>query len=79
MTKVQKFKEWCTNQKIIMPNLEYPAYFDDGLMGFKTKKRIDHRELVLGIPYSICMTNDKAIKDPILGKVFTENPALFSE
>ena len=62
-----------------MPSVEYPAFFDDGLMGFRATKKIKHREMIIAVPYEIVMSNHKALEDPILGKVFKENPALFGE
>jgi hypothetical protein len=43
-----------------MPKLEYPAYFDDGLIGVRCKEDIEHREAFLYVPYKVMMSIKKA-------------------
>ena len=62
-----------------MPKLEYPAYFDGGLVGVKALAPIAHREAFLSIPYKMLMTCDGAARHPVLGRVIAENPHLFDE
>ena len=62
-----------------MPKLEYPAYFEGGLVGVRAIKPIEHREAFLKIPYKMLMTIDAAQKHPDLGRVIAENQDIFSE
>ena len=50
-----------------MPKLEYPAYFEGGLVGVKAVSPIEHRESFMSIPYKMLMTVDGANRHPILG------------
>jgi hypothetical protein len=77
MKKCQIYQEWCKKQGIFMPKLEYPAFFEDGTMGFKAKEAIKHRELIMAVPYSIVMSNHKAKENPELNKIFIENVDIF--
>jgi len=36
-----------------MPKLEYPAYFEHGLLGVKCTEDIGHREAFMYIPYKM--------------------------
>ena len=38
MDKYEMFNEWCKKEGILMPKLEYPAVFENGLIGVKCKK-----------------------------------------
>ena len=62
-----------------MPKLEYPVHFNDQTMGFRAKEQIDHREMIMAVPYSIVMSAHKAKADPKLGKIIAENPIIFDE
>ena len=41
------FKEWLHTNGVIMPKLEFPGYFEDGLVGVKCSEDIQHREAIL--------------------------------
>ena len=71
--------KWADKVGIKTPKLEYPAYFDGGLVGVRAKETIRHREMILSIPYKVLLSMDKAKNDPILGRVFKENNRLFGE
>lgn len=43
-----------------MPKLEYPAYFEDGLIGVRVKAKIEHREAYMSVPYKMMLTVAKA-------------------
>jgi hypothetical protein len=49
-----------------MPKLEFPAFYDEDLVGVAAKETIKHREVLLGIPYSVLLTTEKALSDPVL-------------
>ena len=62
-----------------MPKLQYPAYFEGGLVGVRATEPIKHREAFLSVPYKMLMTVDGAQRHPVLGPIIAENPQLFSE
>ena len=53
------FNEWCKREGVIMPKLEYPAYFEDGLVGVKVTQDIAHREAYLAVPYKMIISVTK--------------------
>lgn len=61
-----------------MPKLEYPAYFEGGLIGMRATQTIEHGEAYLSVPHKLLLTFDKAQNHPVLSKVYSENPYLFS-
>ena len=38
--KFTMFLKWCKDEGVIMPKLEYPAYFENGLVGVRCKEDI---------------------------------------
>lgn len=62
-----------------MPKLEYPAYFENGLMGTRVKEDIHHREAYLAVPNKMLMSIKRAKKDPILGAILAAHPEAFDE
>ena len=38
--KFEVFNEWCKKEGVLMPALEYPAYFEGGLIGIKCIKDV---------------------------------------
>ena len=77
--KCQVFNEWCISNGVEMPKLEYPAYFEGGLVGVRATQPIEHREAFIKIPYKMLMTIDAAKNHDVLGQVIEENPDLFSD
>jgi hypothetical protein len=61
-----------------MPKLEYPAYFDGGLLGTKVKEDIEHREAYLYVPYKLMISVKDTQNHEILARLITENPEFFS-
>ena len=39
-----------------MPKLEFPAYFEDGLVGIRVKEDIEHREAFIYVPYKMMIS-----------------------
>ena len=39
-----------------MPKLEYPAKFENGLVGIKCKEDIEHREAFIFVPFKIIIS-----------------------
>ena len=79
LRKCQVFNAWCLENGVLMPKLEYPAYFEGGLLGVRAKEPIKHRESFLAIPYKMLMTVDAAQRHEVLGPIIAENPQLFHE
>ena len=77
--KCEVFNAWCRANGVKQPKVDYPAYFEGGLVGVKAIAPIEHREAFLGIPYKMLMTVAGAQAHPILGPIIAENPQVFSE
>lgn len=71
------FVNWCLENRVRMPKLEYPAYFEDGTVGVRAKEPIAHREAFLGVPLCLAMTLQGVREDEKLGKIIEENPTVF--
>ena len=53
------FKDWCEIEGVVMPKLQYPAYFENGLIGVKCLNDIENREAFLYVPYKMIISIDK--------------------
>lgn len=75
--KFELFLSWCQTNGVLMPKLEYPAYFEGGLLGTKVKENIEHREAYLYVPYNLMIS----VKDSqeVLSPIINSYPNLFSE
>jgi hypothetical protein len=62
-----------------MPKLEYPAYFEDGLLGVRCTEDVKHREAYLCVPYKMLMSVKDTWAHPTLMQIIAENPEMFSE
>ena len=62
---------------VIMPKLEYPVEFKDGLLGFRAKEDIKQMEMIIAVPYKMAINIHTAMSDPNISKIVTENPELF--
>ena len=62
-----------------MPKVQYPAYFEGGLVGMKAIEPIEHREAFLSVPYKMLLTVDGAQRHPVLGPIIKDNPHIFNE
>lgn len=55
--KFTMFDEWCKLEGVVMPKLQYPAYFDGGeLLGVKCLEQIEHREAYMFIPLKMVIS-----------------------
>lgn len=77
--KCERFNAWCKQVGIICPKIEYPAFFEGGLVGGKVTAPIEHREAFLCIPYNVIISIDKCVKDPVLKQFYGENSQLFTK
>ena len=78
--KFTMFNAWCKKEGVVMPKLQYPAYFDNGeLLGVKCLEQIEHREAYMFVPLKMVMSLQKAWEHPVLGKIIDENPEVFME
>ena len=67
--KVEAFINWCKKEGVVYPKLEYPAYFEGGLVGMRVKEDIEHREGFISVPYKMWITVGKAQAHPVLGDI----------
>ena len=77
--KMTIFMSWCAENGVKMPKLEYPAVFEQGLLGVRAKESIEHREAFLFVPFKMLITLELAQEHPIIGHVYKENPQLFTK
>ena len=50
------FNEWCHSNGVVHPKIEYPAYFEGGLVGMRATEPIEHREAFISVPYKMLIT-----------------------
>jgi hypothetical protein len=62
-----------------MPKIEFPAYFDGGLLGVKCTDDIEHREAYLYVPYKLMITVGDTKVHHILGTICENHPECFEE
>ena len=72
--KCKKFTDWCYEVGIRTPKLEYPAFFDNGLLGVRVTAPIEHREAYIFVPFDCLISVDKALKCPEMKEFFEKNP-----
>lgn len=71
--------DWCLNNGVKIPKLEYPAVFDHGLVGVRAIEDIEHREAFLFVPFKMLITMELARNHPEVGHIFIDHPELFSK
>lgn len=79
MYRYERFNNWCKDNGVRAPKLEYPAFFEGGLCGVRATQEIAHNEALFCVPYKLAITVDKAMKQPPLAKVFRMHPELFDK
>ena len=52
-----------------MPKVQYPSFFDGGLVGVRAKEDIDHREAFLFVPFKLLLSLDYIHAHPVLGLI----------
>ena len=62
-----------------MPKIEYPAYFEDGLVGVRCTQDIQNREAFLYVPYKLVYSLNKVVEHPVLAPVIKAHPDVFHE
>ena len=77
--KYERFNQWCKQEGVIMPKLEYPAEFEGGLVGTKCLADIEHREAYLHVPYKMLLSVKSTVEHPVLGQILEEHPECFAE
>ena len=58
--------------------MEYPAFFENGLVGVKVKEDIQYREAYCFIPYKMLMTVKRAQTDHDIGPIILDHSDMFS-
>ena len=77
--KFQMFNEWCKEEGVIMPKLQYPAYFEGNLLGVRCTEEIKHREAYMFVPYKMVISLNKIMQHPVVSKIIQENPECFNK
>ena len=77
--KFTMFNEWCRAEGVIMSKVEYPAYFEGGLLGIKCTQDVACHEAFLYIPFKMIMSIEKAKKHDVLAEIIAENPDCFDQ
>ena len=77
--KYTLFNEWCKENGIVCPKLEYPAEFEFGLIGVRAKEDIDYREAFLFVPFNVMISVDFVRKHPKIGPIIKKYPKLFTD
>lgn len=71
--------EWCVQNGVKCDKLEYPYVFEQGLVGARARKDIEHREAFLYVPFKLLISMEVAFSHQTVGHVFAEHPELFSK
>lgn len=62
-----------------MPKLEYPAYYENGLVGIRCTADIGNREAFLSVPYKMMLTANKVKTNKALETLISNHPSCFDE
>ena len=62
-----------------MPKIEFPAFFEHGLIGMKCTEDIAHREAFMYIPTKMILSVTKTQADPVLGPILEQYPEAFGQ
>lgn len=76
--KCYRFTQWCKKVGIICPKIDYPGFFEGGLVGAKVNSPIAHREAFLFVPQSAIISLDKCLAHPQLAPIYSQNKNLFT-
>ncbi len=71
--KCEKFLVWCKEVGIYSPKIEYPYFFEGGLIGARVKEPIAHREAFIFVPYKAIISLDKCFEHDVISQVYREN------
>jgi len=71
--KTSRFNQWCKDVGILTPKIDYPAFFEGGLVGCKVNTPIEHREAFLFVPFKAIISVDKCLNNPVLKVFYEEN------
>ena len=72
------FLDWCRKEGVIGPKLDYPAIFENGVMGIGCKEEIKHQEMYLAIPYKMIYSASKVANNPLLAPIIQKHPECFT-
>ena len=71
------FLNWCKKEGVVMPKIEYPATFENGLKGIRCTSDIAHREAFLFVPFKMMYTLSKVQNNEILKPIIKRHPKCF--
>ena len=53
---ITMFKVWCVDEGVVMPKLDWPVKFGNGIVGMKCTEDIQNREAFIFVPYKMHFT-----------------------
>ena len=60
-----------------MPKVQYPAYFENGLLGMRCIEDIQNREAFIFVPYKMVISRAKIENHAVLGEIIEKCPQCF--
>lgn len=60
-----------------MPKVEFPATFENGVIGTRCTSDIQNREAFMFIPYKMMLTESYIHNNPVLKTIINDNPDCF--
>lgn len=77
--KYAMFLEWCRVEGVVMPKVEYPVQFENGVVGVRCTQDIENREAYMFIPYKMMISLTKIKENKVLGPIIKEYPKSFEK
>lgn len=77
--KYEMFNEWAAKNGALTPKMQWPAWFDDGLLGAKVIADVQHREAHTLVPFRMILSCKRTRAHPILGPICEKYPACFED
>ena len=73
------FNKWCKKEGVIMPKVEYPVFFENGLRGMRAIEDIAPRETFIFVPFKMVISTEIVWDIEALKPVLSKHPELFTE
>ena len=67
------YLEWCKTEGVVMPKCEYPAYFENGVIGVRCIEDIGYREAYIYVPYKMVFTVEKVKSQELLKPIIEQH------
>ncbi len=66
-----EFRQWCKESNLMTPKIQLVEF--EGILGVKAQTDIQHNEMICSVPLDKCLSVDKALEDPNINFLFTDN------